>query len=282
MKTRSFIALGGSCLLGFCLSAAEADLAVPARSKVEAGPGDARDKLQAYTAGVSAAREKEFQEAVARWRKDAADELQREEAAKREREKRRQEYEKYWGVSEGLEHGRSAEKAARFRLTFVIPEAEVYAVAGAACRERERFLKDAAAKISALAADRDGLVSGDEYQAAASLVSAAAAPLGKEMLDRGGELRLSDLRLLRPLAVASGEVLAGRNARIEGYDRDGDGRLSLEERKDLALAFASAAMRWGDDARFYEQAVLELRARAEAVSERYASVELGASGEPRP
>jgi len=285
------ILLSGCLLLSATCAAAEepvvipADLAVPGHGKLDPQNQYDRHVVDDYCRSLIDARELVAQKQVAAVKEKIIAEAKVDDDRRRDEERRRALYEKHFGTPPPQEKKTDEVKeepkknSVRVRVTFNVPELDLYQAAAKVCRDRQTFCEAVLDYLSRLDPSNSGKFVEDDYKTAGALLMDASKFL--RSLDNGGNLMIGTLTELDdipldPAAIVKGNLRIAKSKHfiINSFDENRDGVLDGPERKKMSLAFSTMARQYAQDAAFYQAVADGLTNRAKVVSARMESVEL--------
>jgi hypothetical protein len=195
-----------------------------------------------------------------------------------ERMRKREKYDQAYGIEATTGDKRAA---VRVKLDFVVLEIDHFRRIADIYRLQEQLATDVVTALPKLDRDGDGKLTDDEYRDAAAIVSAASRLFVNLDVNEDGFVSESESDAAKGTpSTAIDAIQAGRISvdtpgyKIKNYDTDGDGALSVQERKELGNAFLAVAIQAGRDAIFYRTLTDALSISRQIAATKFENIEV--------
>ncbi|MCZ7648633.1 MAG: hypothetical protein M5U26_25800 [Planctomycetota bacterium] len=263
--------------------AASDEVAVPPREVISSAATIKDEEIVAFGEKFMAEKEKLASEEFKKESAKIVEEIRKHELERRDYERRLRLYAQTHGYAPSgtTLNSLSEEDVVRVRVSILVPEIQLYQAIAATCRRRQEQCRKLAAELPALDSNGDNILSAEEYQFAAALQRSTGRILQSLDRNRDGKVSLAELEVDSDVpetlaeAVKKGlNFVMASDYRIKDFDLDGDGALSVSERKALTMAFVDAGMRYGEDAKFYEKLVNQLTVRRDALATKFQNLKV--------
>ena len=182
--------------------------------------------------------------------------------------------------------GEGKKRVLTLRLEFQVPEIDSYKKLIEVFKIRATLAENIVTTLTKLDRDADGKLSGDEYRDAALLYLATQRLFHSIDNDDDGYFSASEIEAAKTLpadgiaAITAGSATKEANSgvyKIKDFDINGDGVLSVSERKAMSSAYLDVGLKARQEAENYQKLVDDLLTLRQATAAKFANVTVESS-----